>query len=69
MNIYTVFAGQDREATERARSYLHGYPPSSPSMALLKHGEVVKMISRQDIEGYSAVEIADKLKAAFIDHC
>ncbi len=69
VHIYTVFAGQDREATERARSYLHGYPPSSPSMALLKNGEVVKMISRQDIEGYSAVEIADKLKAAFIDHC
>lgn len=67
--LATVFAGQDKEATERARSYLIGYPPSSPSMALLKNGQVVQMIHRQDIEGYSPQEIAAKLTAAFDAHC
>ncbi len=67
--VATVFAGQDKEATDRARSYFVGYPPSSPSMALLKNGEVVQMIHRQDIEGYSAEEIAKKLTDAFEKHC
>ncbi|MFN8389085.1 MAG: BrxA/BrxB family bacilliredoxin [Bdellovibrionota bacterium] len=65
----TVFAGQDKEATERARSYFVGFPPSSPSMALLKDGEVVKMIHRHDIEGYSPAEIAQKLTSAFDEYC
>lgn len=68
-NLATVFAGQDKEATERARSYFHGYPPSSPSMALLKDGDVVKMLHRHDIEGCSPDEIATKLKVAFEEHC
>jgi putative YphP/YqiW family bacilliredoxin len=63
--LFTVFAGQDKEATERARSYFVGYPPSSPSMALFKDGKIVKMIHRHDIEGHSPQEIAQKLTQAF----
>ena len=63
--ITTVFAGQDKEATERARSFFVGLPPSSPSMALLKNGQVVHMIHRHDIEGFSPEEIASKLTNAF----
>lgn len=61
----TVFAGQDLEATERAREYFTGYPPSSPSVALLKGGELVYMMERHEIEGRTAEQIADDLKAAF----
>lgn len=57
----TVFAGQDVEATTRAREYFQGYPPSSPSIALLKDGEIVHMIERHAIEGRDADEIADEL--------
>ena len=67
--ITTVFAGQDKEATERARSYFHGYPPSSPSVAILRDGEIVYMLQRRDIEGYSPAEIAQKLKTAYNQHC
>lgn len=67
--LCTVFAGQDKEATERARSYFTGLPPSSPSMALLKDGKVVHMVNRNDIEGYSASEIAIKLTSAFDKFC
>ena len=63
--LTTVFAGQDREATERARSYISGYPPSSPSVALFKDGEIVFMIERSQIESRSADMIADILKEAF----
>ncbi len=66
---YTVFAGQDVAATERARSYLHGYPPSSPSIALLKDGEVVFMLERYQIEGRRAEEIAEDLTRAFDTFC
>ncbi|NIP58602.1 MAG: BrxA/BrxB family bacilliredoxin, partial [Gemmatimonadetes bacterium] len=59
----TVFAGQDLEATERAREYFTGYPPSSPSVALLKNGELVYMMERHQIEGRTAEEIARDLKA------
>jgi putative YphP/YqiW family bacilliredoxin len=65
----TVFAGQDLEATERARDYLHGYPPSSPSIALLQDGEVVLMLGRHAIEGREAQEIADDLTEAFDRYC
>jgi putative YphP/YqiW family bacilliredoxin len=65
----TVFAGADIEATERARSYFKGYPPSSPSIALLKNGEIVWMLQRFEIEGRDAYQIADLLKAAFDKHC
>jgi len=65
----TVFAGQDLEATAEARKHLIGYPPSSPSVALLKDGELVYMMERYQIEGRSAPEIAADLRAAFDEHC
>ncbi|MBL0169795.1 MAG: BrxA/BrxB family bacilliredoxin [Gemmatimonadaceae bacterium] len=65
----TVFAGQDREATDRARDYFVGYPPSSPSIALLKDGDVVFMLGRHRIEGRTAQDIAHDLTAAFDQYC
>ena len=65
----TVFAGGDVEATARAREYLAPYPPSSPSIGLLRDGKVVFMLERHDIEGRSAQEIARDLTAAFERHC
>lgn len=65
----TVFAGQDLDATAEARKQLIGYPPSSPSIALLKDGDVVFMLERFQIEGRSAPAIADDLQAAFAAHC
>jgi len=64
-NLVTVFAGQDKEATERARSYFNDQPPSSPSFALFKNGNFLGMIHRSDIEGRDAVRVAEKLKAFF----
>ncbi|MCK6257179.1 BrxA/BrxB family bacilliredoxin [Fictibacillus sp. WQ 8-8] len=64
-NIVTVFAGQDKEATARMRDYFEGYPPSSPSMALLKGKEVVHFIHRHDIENHSAEEIVENLVTAY----
>ncbi|MEO7520250.1 MAG: BrxA/BrxB family bacilliredoxin, partial [Gemmatimonas sp.] len=66
---YTVFAGQDTAATQRAREYFTGYAPSSPSIALLKDGDVVFMLERYRIEGRSADQIATELKHAFDAHC
>lgn len=68
-HLTTVFAGQDTAATEKARSYLKGYAPSSPSIALLKDGKPVFMLERYQIEGRSAGEIASDLVAAFDAHC
>lgn len=68
-HIATVFAGVDREATERAREYLLPYPPSSPSIALFKDGEVVHFLERHHIEGRSAEIIAANLKMAFDHYC
>ena len=65
----TVFAGQDVEATARARGLLHGYPPSSPAIALLKDGDVAFMLERHQIEGRTAQEIAADLRSAFEQHC
>lgn len=65
----TVFAGQDVEATQRARSLFVGYRPSSPSIALMKDGDVVFMLERHHIEGRSAQEIAADLTQAFDQHC
>jgi putative YphP/YqiW family bacilliredoxin len=65
----TVFAGADIEATHQARGYFTGYPPSSPSIGLLKDGKLVWMLQRFEIEGRSAEQIADVLKAAFDRHC
>ena len=67
--LTTVFAGQDLDATERARSYLTGYAPSSPSIALLKDGQVAFMLERRDIEGRDAAAIARDLTAAFEKFC
>lgn len=68
-HLTTVFAGQDREATDRARSYFIGYPPSSPSIALLRDGQIVFMLERWQIEGRPAPEIARDLQGAFAEHC
>ena len=67
--LTTVFAGQDPEATSRARSYFAGYPPSSPSVGLLKGGKLVFMLERHQIEGRSATDIAQDLVNAFDKHC
>ncbi len=67
--LTTVFAGQDAPATERARSYFTGYPPSSPSIALLRDGQLVYMMERFEIEGRPAAAIAADLAAAFERHC
>jgi putative YphP/YqiW family bacilliredoxin len=64
-HVTTVFAGQDRDATERARSYFTGYPPSSPAIALLKDGKLVYMMERWQIEGRDAGTIAGELRQAF----
>ena len=66
---FSVFAGQDLEATERARSYFTGYPPSSPSLALFRDGKLVHMMQRSDIEHRDAADIANELKRVFDQHC
>ncbi|MBB6730227.1 BrxA/BrxB family bacilliredoxin [Cohnella zeiphila] len=68
-HLYTVFAGQDKEATAKAREYFAPYPPSSPSIALLKDGELVHFIERHQIENRSAGEIAADLADAFDRYC
>ena len=68
-HLTTVFAGQDIEATTKARSYFTGYPPSSPQIGLLKDGHVVFMLERWQIEGRSADEIAKDLVGAFDQFC
>ncbi|HLR59842.1 MAG TPA: BrxA/BrxB family bacilliredoxin [Pseudogracilibacillus sp.] len=67
--LLTVFAGQDKDATEQARTYFGDYPPSSPSFAFLKDGELVSMIERHDIEGFSAVDVITKLQTLFDEYC
>jgi len=67
--VATVFAGADIEATERARSYFTGYGPSSPSIAILKDGQLVYMLERYQIEGRDATQIAGELTKAFDEYC
>jgi putative YphP/YqiW family bacilliredoxin len=67
--IATVFAGQDLDATARARAHFDGYPPSSPSIAILRDGKVIYMMHRHQIETRDATAIAADLKAAFEQHC
>ena len=67
--LATVFAGQDGAATQRAREYFVGYPPSSPAIALLKDGQIVFMLERWQIEGRSSDAIAGDLVRAFGEHC
>lgn len=64
-HLVSVFAGQDNEATERARSYFTGYPPSSPCIALLRDGKLLYMMQRRDIESREAAAIAAELTRAF----
>jgi putative YphP/YqiW family bacilliredoxin len=68
-HLYTVFAGMEMEATDRARSFFAGYPPSSPQIGLLKDGKLVFLLERHDIEGRDANQIAEKLTTAFDEHC
>ncbi|MCR2806112.1 BrxA/BrxB family bacilliredoxin [Paenibacillus soyae] len=68
-HLFTVFAGQDKEATAKAREYFAPYPPSSPSIALMKDGELVHFIERHQIENRSAAEIAADLTEAFDKYC
>ncbi|MCM3630525.1 BrxA/BrxB family bacilliredoxin [Paenibacillus glycanilyticus] len=68
-HLYTVFAGQDKEATAKAREYFAPYPPSSPSIALMKDGELVHFIERHQIENRSAADIAADLTNAFDRYC
>jgi putative YphP/YqiW family bacilliredoxin len=67
--VATVFAGGDIEATERARNYFTGYPPSSPSIAILRDGRLVYMMERRQIENQSADAIARNLTDAFDKFC
>ncbi|RXI99543.1 BrxA/BrxB family bacilliredoxin [Anaerobacillus alkaliphilus] len=67
-NFLTVFAGQDKEATERARTYFKGYAPSSPSFAIIKDGEIKAMIERHEIEGHEPVQVVQKLEKYFDEY-
>ena len=67
--LTTVFAGQDMDATERARDYITGYPPSSPAVALFRDGELVWMLERHQIQGRFPQQIAEDLKKAYDEHC
>lgn len=67
--LATVFAGQDAEATARAREHFAGFPPSSPSIAIMKDGKLAWMMERWQIEGRPAEEIAVDLVEAFAKHC
>jgi putative YphP/YqiW family bacilliredoxin len=67
--IYTVFAGQDKEATARAREFFADFPPSSPSFAFFKDGEIKAMIPRQRVEGRTANDVANDLKMVFDAFC
>ena len=67
--VATVFAGADMDATDRARQYFAPYPPSSPSVGLLRDGKLVFMLERRDIETRDAAGIAARLTAAFDEHC
>src|ERR1700743_1160129 len=65
----TVFAGQDREATEKARSYFEGQPPTSPAIAILRDGKLVYLMQRFVIEGATAQLIGNELARAFNEYC
>lgn len=67
--LVTVFAGQDKAATEQARSYFEGYPPSSPSFALLKDGKICTMVERHEIEGHDPMSVISKLQQYFDEYC
>jgi putative YphP/YqiW family bacilliredoxin len=68
-NMFTVFAGMETQATEKAREYFKPYRPSSPQIALFKDGKLVKMVQRQDIEGKQPADLARTLTEAFNEYC
>lgn len=68
-HLYTVFAGQDKDATAKARSYFTDYPPSSPSFALLKDGKLCTMVERHEIEGHDPMSVVNKLQQYFEQYC
>lgn len=68
-HAYTVFAGQDREATDRARSYFQGHPPTSPAIAMFRDGQLVYLMQRSAIETSTAPAIAAELSRAFDTYC
>lgn len=68
-HLVTVFAGQDKEATARAREFFEGYPPSSPSFALLKDGKLLTMVERHEIEGHEPMSVINKLQDKFEEYC
>jgi putative YphP/YqiW family bacilliredoxin len=67
--LYTVFAGMEREAVDRTRQHIAGFPPSSPSIALFKNGELIYFMQRYDIEGRRKEQIAETLKEVFDEVC
>lgn len=67
--LFSGFAGQERDAVDRIRQYIKDYPPSSPSIALFKNGELIHFVPRIDIEGYSAENISENLKNVFNKYC
>ena len=67
--LFTVFAGQDKEATQKARDYFEGYAPSSPSFALIKNGKITEMIERHQIEGHDVMDVINQLQALFDKYC
>ncbi|RDI41219.1 BrxA/BrxB family bacilliredoxin [Falsibacillus pallidus] len=68
-HLVTVFAGQDKEATAKARSYFTEYPPSSPSFAILKDGKLCTMVERHEIEGHDPMSVVNKLQSYFDQYC
>lgn len=68
-NLFTVFAGQDLDAVAKAREFMLPYPPSSPSVALFKDGQLVHFVERMNIEGHTAEQVANQLKQAYEQYC
>ncbi|PTJ21306.1 bacilliredoxin BrxB [Staphylococcus simulans] len=67
--LVSVFAGQDKEATQQARDYFEGYAPSSPSFALVKDGKIAEMIERHQIEGHDIMDVITQLQNLFDKYC
>ncbi|AMY04718.1 BrxA/BrxB family bacilliredoxin [Staphylococcus condimenti] len=67
--LVSVFAGQDKEATQQARDYFEGYAPSSPSFALMKDGKITEMIERHQIEGHDIMDVINQLQNLFEKYC
>ncbi|KRG10239.1 bacilliredoxin BrxB [Staphylococcus sp. NAM3COL9] len=67
--LVTVFAGQDKEATQQARDYFEGYAPSSPSFALIKDGKITQMVERHQIEGHDVMDVITQLQNTFDTYC